>query len=104
MTVRHRTISVYLLGYGEEGAAVRDGTCVGVVVELRDGARRAVGEEHGVIELVPGRPIRDGDVGEGAVEAEVGVEAEDGAYAHIMLAIGYTVFWQLIGAYGNMGI
>lgn len=72
-----------VLGHCEEGAPVRDGAGLGVVVELVDDLVGAVGEEHGVVFLVPCCAVGDADVAERAVERAVGVETEDRTCRHI---------------------
>lgn len=82
MPIRHGVLAVpVVLGHHEVGAAVCDGAGGGGVVELVDCFEGAVGPEHGCVGCIPGCAVGDGDVGEGAVEGEVGVEAKYSAYS-----------------------
>lgn len=81
VTVWHCVLAVLVvLGHCKEGASVCHRAGLGVEVKLVDDLVGAVGEEHGVVVLVPCCAVGDANVGEGAIERHVRVQTEDSAY------------------------
>jgi len=80
VAVWHGVIAVaVVLGHDEKRALIRYRSSLGIEIELVDGLERAVGPVHLLVALVPCSAVGDRDVAERAVEATIGVQAEQRA-------------------------